>query len=196
MKATRILAIALAVALAGAAMAHGGGSGDGDGYRHGAHHGMMGSGTMGPGMMGRDMMGPGMMGSGMMGHGMIGNGMLALAGLPQAERERLRELHVEHAGERFDHMLAMGEARRALREAMQTEPLDAEAVGAAYDQVAEVRREVFLSSLRLRKAMREALPEDFREQMRERMGGYRGMGYGEGMRQGSGMGHGGMMQQR
>lgn len=201
-----LVAIVLAATLGGAAVAHGGGSGGGP--HHGGHHGsmadhhgpgsgMMGSGMMGSGMMGPGMMGPRMMGPRMMGSGMMGSGMMELAGLPDAERERLRELHAEHAGEHFDHMLALGEARRGLHEAMRADPPDPETVGEAYDRVAEVRREMLLSSLRFREAVREALPEGFQEQMQERMRGYhhRGMGPdgGPGEHHREGMGQDGMM---
>ncbi|PWG61562.1 periplasmic heavy metal sensor [Sediminicurvatus halobius] len=208
-----LLVLALGVAVAGAALAHGGsGSGYGeDAGHHGpwpGHYGMMGSGAMGPGMMGEGMMqpgmmghgmmGPGMMGPGMMGQGMMGQGMMGafaagLAGLPQAERDRLRELHAEHAAERFDQMLAMAEARRDLQAALSADTLDEDAVAEAYDRLSAARRDMMLSGLRFRSAVRDALPEDFQAQLRERMQqGSGGMMPGQGAG-GHGMGQGGMM---
>lgn len=208
MTAKGVLAVVLGVALAGAALAHGGGHGDGGKEHHrGAHYsmmgpGMMGSGVMGSGMMGSGMMDSGMMGPGMMGPGMMGPGMMGgmaagLAGLPEAERQRLRELHAEHAAEHFDQMLAMAEARRDLQAALAADGLDEQAVADAYDRLAGARRDMLLSGLRFRAAVRDVLPEDFREQMRESMPqGGRGMvpGYGPGGGDGHGMGQGGMMQ--
>lgn len=138
------------------------------------HPGRMGM-EMGPGMMGG--MGP-MMGMGHgtcpmmgsmgstpgMGQGMgMGMGMgpmmsgMGGADLTDEQQEQLAEFHGQQAKEQYTLMQKMQEPRQRLQELMTADQLDIEAITQAYDNLADVRKEAFLSHLQAKQRMQEIM---------------------------------------
>lgn len=116
------------------------------------------SGMSDGGMMGHMMGGQnGKMGGCMMDGGMMGGGMMKLdaGSLSERQQEQLAALHGRQAEEHFMLMMRMKAARQELRSLTGGESSDMGAVEQAYDRLAEIRKEMFLSHLRARQQMQE-----------------------------------------
>lgn len=112
--------------------------------------GMSGGGMMRGGMKGGEMgMGGMMMGMGGM---MMG---LDTANLSDREKEQLAALHGRQAQEHFMLMMEMKEAQQQLQALRSAQPLDVDAIEQAYDQLAQARKEMFVSHVRARQQIQE-----------------------------------------
>lgn len=105
-------------------------------------------------MMG-GMSGGGMMDGmgGMMGHGMMME--LDASNLSEQQRKQLAALHGRQAEQHFMLMMQMKEARQQLQELSSAQPLDMDAVEQAYDRLAEVRKEMFVSHIQAHQQVQE-----------------------------------------
>jgi len=176
----------------------------GGGYGPGT---MMGGGYgMGPGMMGGGYgmgMGPGMMMGGGMGMGpgmMMGGSMMGMHGLymldltddqrskVNAIQDKLRKQHWEIMGRMMDE-------HNALRDLYDADTLDAKKIGAAYDRVFKLKRQMIDAGIKARNDVYALLTKEQREQLKQYRhgGGMYGPGMGMGMGGRGPMGQGGPM---
>ncbi len=164
--------------------------------------GMMGGGMMdmmmsggGMGMMG---MGPGMMGGGLMdgmGMGMMGFGPIWLLDLTDEQRQRITKIQDDVRKKHWEVMGKIMEEHNKLRDLYQADELDAKKIGAVYDGIAKLRRQMVETHVQAINQARAALTKKQREQLKQWRHGGRGMmGPGGGMGPGMGgrMGPGGM----
>jgi len=167
----------------------GGGMGMGMGPGMMGGSGMMGMGPgmmgMGPGMMG---MGPGMMG---MGPGMMGGGMMGLHGLNMLDlgdeqRGKINAIHDKLRKQHWEVMGKMMDEHNALRDLYDAETLDGKKIGAAYDRIFKLKRQMIDTGIKAHNDAVAVLTKEQREQLKQLRRG-RGMG-GRGP-----MGQGGMM---
>ncbi|WP_166262108.1 Spy/CpxP family protein refolding chaperone [Marinobacter salicampi] len=139
---------------------------DKDGHHSGmmtqGKHGDMKMEGMSSGMMGGmgSMMGACPMMGGM-GHGM-GHGMGPMMGMKGADltdeqQEQLAELHGEQAKRQFTLMQKMQEPRQRLQELMSADEPDIDAIGQAYDEVADLRKEALTTQLENKMKMQEIM---------------------------------------
>jgi len=150
---------------------------------------------MGPEMMGGGSgmgMGPGMMRGG----GMMGMGGMAMHGLSMldltddqrakinANQDKLRKQHWEIMGKMMDE-------HNALRDLYDSDSLDGKKIGAVYDRIFKLKRQMIDSDIKSLNEVNALLTKEQREQLKKFRQG-RGM-YGSGM--GMGMGSGGPMGQ-
>lgn len=169
--------------------AHQGMMGMHGGMMHG--QGMMGPSTMGPGMMGPGMMGPGMAGGcpmmgGMMGmhggmmHGQgmtmggMGSGAAAILNLNEAQQEKLTNLQQNQAKQQWQLMQQLVQQRSELAQLSSTENPDTQAVGAAYDKLANLQKQMFLNNLETQQQFRALLTDEQRNTLQQ----MRQMGWG------------------
>lgn len=150
------------------------------GWQGGMAGGMMGPGMMGPGMMGPGMMGLGMMGQGMMGHGMMGHGMMGqgmmegmgmLAGVDLSDEQRKR-LYAIHDGARKQHWDLMGrimDERTKLRDLYMADKHDPAAIGAEYQRIFDLRRQMIEASVTAHNQAEEVLTPEQRQALRDRL---------------------------
>ncbi|MBS3805046.1 MAG: periplasmic heavy metal sensor [Oleiphilaceae bacterium] len=122
-------------------------------------HGDMDMEAMGSGMregMG-SMMGSEMMGG--MGHGM--DPMMGMHGadLTEEQQEQLAELHGEQAKQQFTLMQKMQEPRQRLQDLMKADQMDMDAIGEAYDQLADLRKEALMTRLEHKQQMQDIMQE-------------------------------------
>jgi len=136
-------------------------AGDDDGWRTPCGPGMMGGYGMG-------MMGPGMM----MNRGMMG-GVWGL-NLSDKQRQRIRNLMNEQHQRHWPQMTALSEQYGRLRQLYAADKPDAEAIGKAYDDIFQQRREMIVSHIKLQNRIRDELTDEQRRQLDAmRRGGWR-----------------------
>jgi Spy/CpxP family protein refolding chaperone len=155
---------------------------------------------MGPGTMGGGMgMGPGMMGgSGMMGMGagMMGGGMMGLHGLnmldlSDEQRGKINAIHDKLRKQHWEVMGKMMDEHNALRDLYDAETLDGKKIGATYDRIFKLKRQMIDTGIKAHNDAVAVLTKEQREQLKQLRRG-RGMG-GPGMGGRGPMGQGGMM---
>ncbi len=145
--------------------------------------GTMGPGMMGPGTMGHGMMGPGMMGGGMMGGGMMGPHMAGPDGLLSAldlSDDQQRRIDAIHDGVRKQHWELMGrimDERAKLRDLYRTDKRDPSAIGAEYQRIFDLRRQMIETGIAAHNRLEEVLTAEQRQRVRDAMR----RGYGAGM---------------
>ena len=150
---------------------------------------------MGPGMMG----GQGMMGgSGMMGMGagMMGGGMMGLHGLNMLDlgdeqRGKINAIHDKLRKQHWEVMGKMMDEHNALRDLYDAETLDGKKIGATYDRIFKLKRQMIDTGIKAHNEAVAVLTKEQREQLKQLRRG-RGMG-GPGMGGRGPMGPGGMM---
>ena len=173
--------------------------------------GMMGGGMMGPGMMrggdGTGMLGGGLMGGGMggvgVGHGMMGDGGLmgpmAMLDLSDEQRAKIRRIEDEQRKKNRDLYAKIEDESVKLRDLYGADTLDAKKIGAVYDKIFDLKREVIVAGIEAHNKARAVLTKEQQDQLKSFRRGGMGMGgYGPGTPQrgmpGPGMtGPGGMM---
>jgi Spy/CpxP family protein refolding chaperone len=144
---------------------------------------------MGPGMMG----GSGMMG---MGAGMMGGGMMGLHGLNMLDlgdeqRGKINAIHDKLRKQHWEVMGKMMDEHNALRDLYDAETLDGKKIGAAYDRIFKLKRQMIDTGIKAHNDAVAVLTKEQREQLKQLRRG-RGMG-GPGMGGRGPMGQGGMM---
>ena len=149
---------------------------------------------MGPGMMG----GQGMMGGGMgMGAGMMmGGGMMGLHGLNMLDlgdeqRGKINAIHDKLRKQHWEVMGKMMDEHNALRDLYDAETLDGKKIGATYDRIFKLKRQMIDTGIKAHNDAVAVLTKEQREQLKQLRRG-RGMG-GPGMGGRGPMGPGGMM---
>lgn len=140
---------------------YGMGPGGGYGPGHGMGQGMMGGGGYGPGYG----MGPGMMGGGY--GGMMGGGYAYVPDLTPEQRTKLSEIQQEFAKSHWALMSAMHSQDGPMAQMHGRGATDEKAARQAYDAMAAMHKQMFESSLEMRKRMDAVLTEDQLEQMRK-----------------------------
>ena len=144
---------------------------------------------MGPGMMG----GSGMMG---MGAGMMGGGMMGLHGLNMLDlgdeqRGKINAIHDKLRKQHWEVMGKMMDEHNALRDLYDAETLDGKKIGATYDRIFKLKRQMIDTGIKAHNDAVAVLTKEQREQLKQLRRG-RGMG-GPGMGGRGPMGPGGMM---
>ncbi len=144
---------------------------------------------MGPGMMG----GSGMMG---MGAGMMGGGMMGLHGLnmldlSDEQRGKINAIHDKLRKQHWEVMGKMMDEHNALRDLYDAETLDGKKIGATYDRIFRLKRQMIDTGIKAHNDAVAVLTKEQREQLKQLRRG-RGMG-GPGMGGRGPMGQGGMM---
>jgi len=157
--------------------------------------GMMGGSGQGMGMMGGGMgMGPGMM----MGRGMGGMGMmmgmhgLNMLDLTDDQRKKINSIQDKLRKQHWEVMGKMMDEHSVLRDLYDAETLDAKKIGAAYDRVFKLKRQMIDAAINAHNDINAVLTKEQRQQLKQfRHGG--GMS-GPGMRGRGPMGQGSMME--
>lgn len=160
------------------------------GYGMGMGPGTMGGGMgMGPGMMGGSgMMG---MGAGMMGGGMMGLHGLSMLDLSDEQRGKINAIHDKLRKQHWEVMGKMMDEHNALRDLYDAETLDGKKIGATYDRIFKLKRQMIDTGIKAHNDAVAVLTKEQREQLKQLRRG-RGMG-GPGMGGRGPMGQGGMM---
>ena len=154
---------------------------------------------MGPGMMGGEYgMGAGMMGGGYgMGQGM---GMMGLHGvymldLTDDQRSKINAIQDKMRKQNWEVMGKMMDERSALRDLYNADTLDSKKIGAVYDRIFKLKRQMIDVGIKAHNDVNAVLTKEQREQLKQYRHG-RGM-YGPGAGRGVGgrgpMGQGGQM---
>lgn len=145
--------------------------------------GMMGGyGSMGPGMMGGQY-GPGMMGSGhgqgMMGPGMMGGygpGMMGAQGglfgieLDDKQRRSVNAIQDELRRKRWELMGRTMDEQSGLRDLYEAEKRDPKAIGAAYQRIFDLRRQMIEATVAAHNRIEEQLTPEQRKMARDYWG--------------------------
>jgi len=194
--------VAAALALAPSAQAQGYGMGPGMMRGYGPGGGMMGPGGygMGPGMMGGygdyetgpGMMGPGggMMGPGMMGgygdyetgRGMMGDyglGQVSRLDLSDQQRDQINKLRDQLRRQHWDIMGKMMDERSKLQDLYAEDKPDPEKIGAVYDEIAKLQKEMVQTRIETRNKIQDVLTPQQREQLKTWRQGRWGAGGGQ-----------------
>jgi Spy/CpxP family protein refolding chaperone len=119
-----------------------------------------------------DRMGYGMMGGGM-GFCMGMGGPAMMLDLTDKQREQIRDLHRSQRKSTWDLMDKMMDQRYKLAKLYDAEPLDASAIGKAYDEMFALKRQMIVSCVESENKVRGLLTDKQRESyqgMRRRMG--------------------------
>ncbi|MFA7097093.1 MAG: Spy/CpxP family protein refolding chaperone [Gammaproteobacteria bacterium] len=149
--------------------------GPGMGYGMGRGMGMMGPGMMGPGTGYGMGYGPGMRGpwgGGMMGP-MGGFAMLDLSDQQQQEIDKIRQ---ETFRKHFDLRQQIFNERQNLRRLLLQDKPDPKAVGAEYDKIAQLRRQMIESRVEAQNRMEAVLTQEQRQQLQQSRRMMRGYG--------------------
>lgn len=151
------------------------GGGYGPGMMGGYGQGQMGPGMMGggygPGMMGGGY-GPGMMGGGY-GHGMMGQGMMgSQQGLPgisldDKQRKAYNAINDELRRKRWELMGRTMDEQAKLRDLYEAEKRDPAAIGAAYQRVFDLQRQMIESTVAAHNKIEGLLTPEQRKAARE-----------------------------
>lgn len=164
----------------------------------GAGYGMMGGyGGYGPGMMGGygggygpGMMGPGMMGGygpGMMGGGYGGPGMMGAYGpggfgnlnLSNDQQKKIAQIQENTRKKNWDLMGKLQEEHANLQNLFAEETPDSNKVGAEYDRLAGLRKQILQNNLQAHNQIQSVLTKEQRDQLQQWRGGMMGgPGYG------------------
>jgi Spy/CpxP family protein refolding chaperone len=146
--------------------------------------GMMGSGM---GMGGMGMMGPGMGDMGMMGHGDTGammhrHWMHALASLDLSDQQQ-KQIDQIRFKVRKDHWQTQGkmiDAQAQMRDAWASDTPDPKKVGAAFEAMAKLKREIIETDVAALNQIRQLLTDEQREKLKHWMRGHSMMEGGPG----------------
>lgn len=183
-----LVALAIGAGVAGVAVAQtfqgsmgpgmmGGGYGPGMMMGGGQGQGMMGGygqGQMGPGMMGGGY-GQGMMGGGY-GHGMMGQGMMGWQqGLPgisldDKQRKQHNAIQDDLRRKRWELMGRTMDEQAKLRDLYEADKRDPAAIGAAYQRVFDLRRQMIEATVAAHNKIEELLTPEQRKTAREYWG--------------------------
>ncbi len=143
--------------------------------------GMMGMGSGGMGGYGPGMMGGGMgMGPGMMGERMMGMGPLFMLNLSEPQRAKITKITDEA---RKQHWVTMGkimEEQNRLRDLYQADTPDAKKIGAVYEAIARLQRQMIETHVQARNQAEQELTKEQRDQLRNWRRGMGGPGSGMG----------------
>ncbi len=145
--------------------------------------GMTGGGMMGPGMMGggcHDMMGRGMMGPEMMGGGMMGPGMagpsigggagpLSALDLSEDQQKRINAIHDEVRKKHWSLMGEILDERAKLRDLYNADKRDPTAIGAEYQRIFDLRRQMIEAGISAHNRVEEVLTAEQRQKVRDLM---------------------------
>ena len=165
------------------------GGGQGAGMMGGYGQGQMGPGMMsggyGQGMMGQGMMGQGMMGQGMMGGG-YGQGMMSGGhhgfgmmgqrdGLPgvtldDAQRKKANGIQDDLRRKRWELMGRTMDEQIKLRDLYEADKRDPAAIGAAYQRVFDLRRQMIEATVAAHNKIEELLTPEQRKSARDYWG--------------------------
>lgn len=153
---------------------------------------------MGPGMMmgsgGMGMMGGGMMDM-MMGGGMMGGGMgpMTMLNLTDEQRAKVRKIEDEQRKKNRDLYGKIEDESVKLRDLYDTDTPDAKKIGAVYDKIFDLKRQLIVSGIEANNKARAVLTKEQQEQLKAWRRGGMGMGPGTGGgpgQRGGGMGPG------
>ncbi|MEZ5619039.1 MAG: Spy/CpxP family protein refolding chaperone [Rhodocyclaceae bacterium] len=152
------------------------GGGYGPGMMGGYGQGQMGPGMMGggygPGMMGGGY-GHGMMGQGMMGQGMMGQGMMgSQQGLPgismdDKQRKAYNAINDDLRRKRWELMGRTMDEQARLRDLYEAEKRDPAAIGAAYQRVFDLQRQMIEATVAAHNKIEGLLTAEQRQTVRE-----------------------------
>jgi len=157
---------------------------------------MMGGSGQGMGMMGGGMgmgMGPGMMmGGGCgMGGGMMGSPGINMLDLTDEQRGKINAIQDKLRKQHWEVMGKMMDEHSALRDLYSADTLDGKKIGATYDRIFKLKRQMIDAGIKARNDTMAVLTKEQRAQLKQFRHG-RGMG-GPGMGGRGPMGQGGVM---
>jgi len=174
-----LVALTIGAGVAGVAVAQTYQGSMGSGMMGGGYGpGMMMGGGQGPGMMGgygQGQMGPGMMGGGY-GHGMMGQGMMgsqqSLPGISLDDKQRKQHNAIQDdlRRKRWELMGRTMDEQVKLRDLYDAEKRDPAAIGAAYQRVFDLRRQMIEATVAAHNKIEELLTPEQRKSARDYWG--------------------------